>query len=92
MEKERMAQGPEKIQQPTSNKPKRSGFGPSALAVFANKTWKVQDLLGSEDPDNLVKDKSHSAMRWLLFQAEIKVVTLQPLADVNALIFWNSNC
>ena len=38
MEKERMAQGPEKIQQPTSNKPKRSGFGPSALAVFANKT------------------------------------------------------
>jgi len=36
MEKERMAQ--EKIEQPTSNKPKRSGFGPSALAVFARKS------------------------------------------------------
>ena len=36
MEKERMAQ--EKIEQPTSNRPKRSGFGPSALAVFARKS------------------------------------------------------
>ena len=36
MEKERLAQ--EKMEQPTSNKPKRSGFGPSALAVFASKT------------------------------------------------------
>ena len=36
MEKERLAA--EKIEDPTSNKPKRSGFGPSALAVFANKT------------------------------------------------------